>query len=213
MMKVAKKEVLEFILDIIAITLIVFLVRTYVVSPFRVSGPSMCNTLNFINEACEFSKGDIMLIDSLSYLNLGFYEIGEPVNNDVVVFMLRDGSNKYLVKRIIASSGETVKIENGFVYKLIDGEFQKLDEPYLNLENSNQTFLSFSNAETFTVPENQFFLMGDNRLYSNDSRNCFYKSSVKKCAGDNPDAFVYRDQIRGKARFVLWPFENFGGVN
>ncbi|MBT5346792.1 signal peptidase I [bacterium] len=212
-MKINKKDVMEFFIDIISIALIVFIVRTFIVSPFRVSGPSMCNTLNFINERCEFGKGDIMLIDSFSYLNLGFHEIGEPENKDVVVFMLRNGSQKYLVKRIIAVEGETLKIEDGFVYKLIDGDFQKLEEPYLNSENLDQTFLSFANSQTFTVPKDHYFLMGDNRLYSNDSRNCYYKSPTLTCSGENVDAFVHRKQIRGKASLVVFPFQNFGKIN
>jgi len=211
-MKFNKKDVLEFVIDVISIALIVFIVRTFIVSPFRVSGPSMCNTLNFIDDSCEFGEGDIMLIDSFSYLNLGFHEIGEPENNDVVVFMLRDGSQKYLVKRIIAVEGETLKIEDGFVYKLVGEDFQKLDEPYLNIENSDQTFLSFANSEIFTVPKDHYFLMGDNRLYSNDSRNCYYKSSTQICSGDNIDAFVHRKQIRGKASLVVLPFQNFGKI-
>ena len=210
---VSKKEFFEFIIDVISIALVVFIVRTFIVSPFKVSGPSMCNTLNFIDGRCEFAEGDIMLIDSFSYLNLGFYQIGEPKNNDVVVFMLRDGSQKYLVKRIIAVEGETIKIEDGFVYKLINGSFEKLEEPYLNEENSTQTFLSFSNSETFTIPKDHYFLMGDNRLYSNDSRNFFYKTSKLTCSGENIDAFVHRNQIRGKASFVLLPFQNFGRIN
>ena len=211
-MKFNKKDVLEFVIDVISIALIVFIVRTFIVSPFRVSGPSRCNTLNFIDDSCEFGEGDIMLIDSFSYLNLGFHEIGEPENNDVVVFMLRDGSQKYLVKRIIAVEGETLKIEDGFVYKLVGEDFQKLDEPYLNIENSDQTFLSFANSEIFTVPKDHYFLMGDNRLYSNDSRNCYYKSSTQICSGDNIDAFVHRKQIRGKASLVVLPFQNFGKI-
>jgi len=213
--KFVKDNLLDahFYLDLIIIFLTVFLIRTFVVSPFWVSGPSMCNTLNYFNnEYCEWGKGDIMLIDSLSYLNFGFNETS-PVNNDVVVFKLRDNSGRYLVKRIIASSGETIRIENGYVYKLIDNQFTRLDEPYLNDTNKHQTFLSFSNAETFVVPDGYYFVMGDNRLNSSDSRNCFYKDSQTPCSSSNLDAFVSRDQIRGKAWLVVYPFSHFGFIN
>ena len=207
-----KKAVLEFFLDLIVIFLIVFVVRTFIVSPFQVLGPSMCNTLNYIDDACEFGKGDIMLINSIGYLDLGFHKFGEPSNGDVVVFKLKDGSKKYLVKRIIGKAGDRIKIANGYVYKQVDGAFVKLDEDYLNEENENQTFLNFANSEVFTVPDDHYFLLGDNRLYSNDSRNCFYKSTAKPCSGNNLDAFVHRNQIRGRAQLVLFPFQNFDKV-
>lgn len=99
-------------------------------------------------------------------------------------------NNKTLIKRVIATAGDWVDIkEDGTVY-VNDVE---LDEPYISEKSMGETDLTYP----YQVPENTFFVMGDKRDSSVDSR-----SSIIGC--------VYKDQIIGKVQFRIWPFERIG---
>jgi signal peptidase I len=133
---------------------IVIPVRLYVVQPFIVSGESMEYT---------FNSGQYLLVDELSYL------WSNPERGDVIVFHYPLDTKKYFIKRIIGLPGDTVEIHSDQVI-------------IKNKENPNgivleQSFLSsdllVNNAnykQDFIVPDGQYFVMGDNRLHSSDSR-------------------------------------------
>lgn len=91
------------------------------------------------------------------------YKLGDPMpeKGSIIIFDNAE-KEKVLVKRVIATEGETVTFENGDVY--VDGN--RLEEPYLNGEKT----LSSGNSESYTVPEGCVFVMGDNRQHSVDSR-------------------------------------------
>ena len=110
----------------------------------------------------------------------------------------------YFVKRIIGIPGDTIKIQNGRVYlkKINEDAFHELEEPYLNQTNHNQTFLKQKNeigADTFTVPEGHYFVMGDNRVASNDSRTWFAPIT------EEHTPYVPAENISGRVLTVLWP--------
>lgn len=112
---------------------------------------------------------------------------------------------EYYIKRIIGIPGDTVKLEGGNVWLKVAGktDFVKLDEGYLSAANKGKTFLPMDVKEAeFSVPEGQYFSMGDNRNNSSDSRSCFMSCSVPGSAH-----FVSRDNIVGKL------FVDFGYVN
>lgn len=109
---------------------------------------------------------------------------------DIIAFYY---NNRVLVKRIIGTPGDIIVIaENGDIY--VNNEL--LDEPYLTEKSTGTTDLEFP----YTVPENEYFVLGDHRETSVDSRN-----SLVGC--------VEKDEIIGKIVFRVWPLDRFGGVN
>ena len=150
----------------------------------RVDGSSMDTTLQ---------HGEIMLIWSLGYT---------PKQGDIVVLnktsvLLPDWTEpRAIVKRVIATGGQTVDVDysTGTVY--VDG--RPLDEPYLHEEMRRPGAPSMQETH-WEVPEGSIFVMGDNRNYSTDSR-------------DNQLGTIDTDYILGKAILALWPLNRFGAV-
>lgn len=187
----------RFFLELAILIAIVLCIRFYVFQFFRVSGPSMCPTLNFLNQECEFGKGEFVFVDEFSY------HFESPQRGEIVVF--RPPTKKtYYIKRVIGLPGETIEILNGRIY-LSNKEVSRypLPEPYLSERNAGTT--QTYGVTKFVVPEGKYFLIGDNRAHSLDGRQCF--SQARNCSGDNIEhAFVEEDNIKGVARFVVWPF-------
>ena len=145
------------------------------------------------------------------YLEFGNFEIGRPANNDIIIFSPTAVSQKFYVKRIIASPGESVRIKDGFVYKLENNAYVKLNEYYLNDEILGNTLLPAGKSDAiYTVPEDHYFVLGDNRLQSTDSRNCFHTSFGQPCSPESLASFVAREQIKGRAALRFWPLSKFG---
>lgn len=112
---------------------------------------------------------------------------------------------EYFVKRIIGIPGDEVKIDNGKTYlKTPDAEdFIEINESYLNQENANHTYFNQKlSTNTFIVPKDKYFVLGDNRNHSNDSRSWF--SPIKQ----DPTPFVSLENISGKVLVVLWPLSD-----
>lgn len=164
------------VLEVALIAVIsVFLVRTFLVQPFLVSGESM---------SPNFSNGDYLLVDELTY------HFRAPERGEVAVFKYPGGDGEtYFIKRIIGLPGETVKIDSGKVYIINESNPDGflLDEKYL----SDRT-ATMGNAE-FKVQPGKYFVLGDNRSYSFDSRSW---------------GLLERSEIVGLARLRLWPIVN-----
>lgn len=127
--------------------IIVVPIRTFIAQPFIVSGESMFPT---------FHNNDYLIIDELSYY------LRSPKRGEVVVFRYPKDPSKYFIKRVIGLPGETVIIKGSEV-EIKNGEtVSKLAEPYLN-------GINIGNSETALGPD-QYFVMGDNRQVSLDSR-------------------------------------------
>jgi signal peptidase I len=129
---------------------------------------------------------------------------GDP-NKTYSIRIYSPNGPEYFVKRIIGIPGDTVKIENGEVYLQKAGEkdFVELSESYLNEGNKHKTFLNgLPDSGTFTVPDHKYFLMGDNRQKSNDSRSWF--SPIDQLH----TPFVSVDDLSGKVLVVLWPLRD-----
>ncbi len=199
--------ILDLALNVVVIFGIVIIIQTWIVAPFDVSGKSMCDTLNIINGECVNDYGEKIIINEVLYL------FKEPQRGEIVVFKIpheNKSEEKYFIKRIIGVAGDKIKIENGevFIQTKNSSEFIKLEEPYLNQYNKSNTKVYFEYNTEWEVPEDHYFLLGDNRNYSTDSRTCFDGTQTMSCKTDKNRAFVHKDIIRGKASIVWWPFKN-----
>lgn len=154
----------------------VFIVRTFLVQPFLVSGDSM---------SPNFSNGDYLLVDELTY------HFRDPARGEVVVFRYPGGdSSTYFIKRVIGLPGEDVRIAGGKVYivnKESPNGFQ-IDESYLPIKTIT------SGDATYKLGPGQYFVLGDNRSYSFDSRSW---------------GLLGGKEIVGIARLRLWPLDSF----
>lgn len=139
------KELLTF--AVVAVVIVLPL-RIYIAQPFIVSGESMFPT---------FESGQYLIIDQITY------RFHEPVRGDVVVFRYPQDPSKFFIKRIIALPNETIRIDGqDVIIKMTDGTEITLDEPYIELTRENQVEM--------TMGSDEYFVMGDNRLASLDSR-------------------------------------------
>ncbi len=132
----------------------------------------------------SYYNGEFIIVDRFSYQD--FPIIGQsrsPKRGDVAVF--KPGvseEKKYFIKRIIGLPGETIKIEGGNVYikKIGEQEFTELEESYLSEKNAGNTFVKRTTSEhIYEIPAGKYFVMGDNRQASTDSRSCFSTCSIR----------------------------------
>lgn len=163
------KRILKEVIPFIAIIVIVLLIKQYIVTPIQVNGDSMYPTLK---------DGDLMLLNEIGY------NFGSINRFDIVVV---DKGDSLIIKRVIGLPNETIKYEDNKLY--INGE--EIKETYL--DDSVETV----DFETING-DNCYFVMGDNRSVSLDSRalGCFDYSRIK-----------------GKTSFTFFPFTRFGFKN
>ncbi len=157
----------DWIVTIAGAIAIVLAIKAWVVNPYRIPSSSMEPTLHCARpeHGCEARFSDRVLA------NRFIYRFKEPQRRDVVVFetppaaRLRCGAGGTFVKRLIGLPGEHLELRtiNGLSYVFIDGK--KLDEPYIGRNRRDA-----GGPETFNVPKGQYFMMGDNRSSSCDSR-------------------------------------------
>lgn len=167
-------EILSFLLYVVVVVGITFLIIHYVGQRTYVSGSSMENTL---------SDGDNLIVDKITY------RFSDPKRYDIIVFPYQYEENTYFIKRIIGLPGETVQIVDGIIY--IDGEV--LQESYGREVMKNSGLA----ADPVTLGEDEYFVLGDNRNDSTDSRD----PSVGK---------IPRDRIIGRAWVRIWPLSKIG---
>lgn len=163
------KETLRFAI----ITLVIVVpIRFFIAEPFIVSGASMQPT---------FESGDYLIVDRLTY------HLNDPKRGDVVIFRYPKDPSKYFIKRIVGLPGESVEISGTSVIIKNTGnpEGFSLDQSYIK-SVSPEKF-------TATVPSDSYFVMGDNRPASSDSR----------IWGELP-----RDNLVGRALVRLFPFKS-----
>jgi signal peptidase I len=143
----AFREILTFV--VLAIVIVVP-IRLFVAQPFVVEGESMHPT---------FETGDYLIVDQLSY------RLSDPKRGDVVVFRYPNNPSVFYIKRVIGLPGETVHITKGKTsVTKTDGTELALDESYVVAEDATYSL-------DRTLGPDQFFVMGDNRPKSSDSRS------------------------------------------
>lgn len=171
------KEFLNTAIYLLCVLGAVWFVITFVGQRTEVEGASMENTLH---------NGDNLIVDKLSY------RFHDPERFDIIVFPFQYQSNTYYIKRIIGLPGETVQImEDGSIY--INGE--KLEEAYGREVIQPDTIGRA--AEPVTLGDDEYFVMGDNRNNSSDSRTDIVGN-------------IKREDIIGKAWLRIWPLADFG---
>lgn len=158
-------KVIKEVIPYIVIVVVVVLIRTFIITPVRVDGDSMKNTLK---------NGDILLLYKLSSID----------RFDIIV-LDEEKDNEKIIKRVIGLPGETVAIKKGKIY--INDEV--IDDEY--------AYGQTSDYNKVTLRDDEYFILGDNRLISKDSR---YFGPIK----DN--------EIKGKIVFRLFPFTKIGTV-
>lgn len=174
-MKNVVKEIFSTILYILVVLLGTYLLITFVGQRTSVSGSSMEPTL---------SNNDQLILDKISY------RFSEPQRFDIIVFPFQYAEKTFYVKRIIGLPGETVQIDlQGNIY--INGQI--LNEDY-GKETINFAGLA---VEPITLGDDEYFVMGDNRNNSSDSR-------------DPSVGNIRRSNIIGKAWVRIWPLNKFG---
>jgi signal peptidase I len=208
-MKVRVLMILDLLINVLIIVVLVFITRTFFISPFQVFGPSMCNTLNYINEQCHHGFGEYIIVNKAGYQNFFGIIDGEPDRGDIIVFHPPKNDKDFFIKRIIGLPGETVEISDNKVFIINDSfpDGVQIEEDYLTEDNRNATNVFWRGDDlkrTFKVPEKQYFVMGDNRRESTDSRTCFIAPYSARCG--EKEHFLAEERIEGKAWVVLWPF-------
>ena len=158
------------ILSYVIIILVVVLVRTFIITPVRVVGSSMDKTLK---------EGEILLLEKIDKKYKRY---------DIVVIK---ENNERIIKRIIGMPGESVKIVEGVIY--INGE--AIEDKYASSYTGD---FSLDKFDLDVIPENSYFVLGDNRIVSKDSRLL------------GP---INKKKIQGKAIYRIWPFNKFGDLD
>ena len=156
------KEILSYVIIII----IVLLIKQFIITPIKVNGDSMNNTLK---------DKDIMILDKISYRF-------QNIKRFDIVVVKKD--KEYLIKRVIGLPGETVEYKN--------------NKLYINNKNVAEKFNHEKTTDFILeekIPEGYYFVVGDNRPNSNDSR---YIGLIKE------------EEILGKTSLVIFPFNRFG---
>jgi signal peptidase I len=205
----AFKSILMFMVDVVInaviIIALVFIIRHFIFSPFQVSGPSMCDTLNNFSGKCVHGNGEYIIVNKIPYIEISGWSISDYERGDIIVFVPPEGEEgEFFIKRIIGLPGETVKLVDGEVY-IYNDEYTdgfKLDEKYLNESNYGKTYSFDTSLSEFEVPEGMYFVMGDNRRASSDSRRCF---GLSDCTEES--AFLDEDAIQGKGIVIIWPLD------
>lgn len=169
-----KKEIFSWVFYIAFVLVLTWVIITFVGQRTRVDGRSMENTLH---------NGDNLIVEKLSY------RFSDPKRFDIIVFP-PTGKKEYYIKRIIGLPGETVQIdEDGNIY--INGELLEENYGKETIQNPGRA------AEPITLGDDEYFVMGDNRNNSKDSRS--------EEVGN-----VKRSQIIGRAWLRIWPLNKFG---
>ncbi len=164
--KRANKEIIEWIVTIAAAVLVALFINNFIIVNATVPTSSMEKTIMTNDRVIGFR---------LSYKN------SDPERGDIIIFKNPDNEKILYIKRIIGMPGEKVEIHDGGVY--IDGDL--LDEPYIDVVTEGE-------FGPYEVPEGHYFMMGDNRNNSADSR--YWKNT-----------YLPQEKIVGKAVLRYWP--------
>lgn len=178
LIKGAIVAIFDFLQGIVVVLAIMVMIYLFIMSPQEINGASM---------EPNFHNGEYILTNKIEY------KLKDPARGDVVVFKSPRNKEIDYIKRVIGLPGDTVSLKNNALY--VNGE--KVEEPYLepNVVIFGGSYLR--EGEEITVSEGMYFVAGDNRPHSSDSREF----------GPVP-----KEDFIGKAFLRYWPFSEFGFV-
>ena len=174
----AASSLLREVAEVVVLAVILYIGISFVIQAVHVEGLSMYATLE---------DNDYLIANKIDY------RLHAPQRGDIVILRPPTTNSTDFIKRVIALPGERLAIRSGTVY--INGH--KLDEPYLPEAWTNDTNWPLNNPDGQVMRPNEYFVMGDNRNRSQDSR--FFGP-------------ISRDRIDGKAWFRIWPLGDFGNI-
>ena len=160
------------VIETIVLTVLMFLVIRFAVQNFNIEGTSMESSLH---------NGELILVDKWTYL------FRPPARGDVIVFHAPPNPSQDYIKRVIGIPGDMITIQNTTV--IVDGV--TLQETYVNPNNQGNLY-DYKHISNLVVPPGDYFVLGDNRKGSSDSRDW---------------GFVPQKSIIGRAAFVYWPLQ------
>lgn len=175
----AARTFISIVIMVALVIAITILLRLFVFIPYEIPSGSMEDTIR---------TGDMVFSEKISYY------MRSPEYGDIVTFKDPEVAGRVLIKRVIATEGQVVDLVDGKVY--VDGV--ALDEPYTGYRPSYPLYRTANGVEVsfpYTVPEDEIWVMGDNRTSSQDSR---YFGSVKLSS------------VTGRAALIYWPFSDIG---
>jgi len=176
-MKKFFSSIVETVKIVVIAAIIVIPIRYFLFQPFFVKGESM---------APNFENGDYIIVDEISY------RFRQPERGEVIVFKYPSDPSQKFIKRIIGLPGETLEVKGGKITITKDGNIQLLAE-----DDYISSLVKTSGDFEITLSQDQYFVMGDNRDFSYDSRRFGPLSS---------------NLIIGRAFFRAWPFDSFSKI-
>ncbi len=171
-----RSHIIDFIQTLVVFGAIFALIYLFVAQPHKVSGRSMDPT---------FKDGDYIFTDKVTY------RLREPAKGDIIVLKNPRDESQDFIKRIMAVPGDTIKIETSSVF--VNG--QKLNEPYLPSGRPTPAGSFLLEGVEVKAGPNQYFVIGDNREHSSDSREW---------------GAITKQEIIGKVFFRYFPLQGFG---
>ena len=173
----AKKEIREWIVSLAVAVVVVLIIRSFLFTIIRVDGPSMSDTL---------LDGDKLMVTVLDM------KLNGPDRFDVIICRYPERKDQY-VKRVVGLPGDTLEVKEGALY--INGAL--IEEPFLSDARTVRFDKASNSFGPIVIPAGEYFVMGDNRDNSNDSRAV---------------GMISEDMVIGKVRHIIWPLSRFGSV-
>ena len=188
-MKNKKSKTWELVETIVTAVILALLIRAFIIQAFKIPSGSMIPTLLI---------GDHVLVNKFIYgVKIPFTDnrvlvFKKPAKGDIIVFKFPKDTSKDFIKRVVAAEGDKIESRNKVIYV----NDKPLNETYAHYRDNNVLPYAMNprdNFGPFTVPENKYFVMGDNRDESNDSR--FW-------------GYVDFKEVKGKALILYWSWDN-----
>ncbi len=188
-MKNKKSKTWELVETIVTAVILALLIRAFIIQAFKIPSGSMIPTLLI---------GDHVLVNKFIYgVKIPFTDnrvlvFKKPAKGDIIVFKFPKDTSKDFIKRVVAAEGDKIESRNKVIYV----NDKPLNETYAHYRDNNVLPYAMNprdNFGPFTVPEDKYFVMGDNRDESNDSR--FW-------------GYVDFKEVKGKALILYWSWDN-----
>lgn len=169
------RELMEDVIMVLVVLVVVFLIKNFVLINAVIPSGSMENTI---------MTGDRVFGNRLAY------RFGDPERGDIAIFRYPDDESELYIKRVMGLPGDTIEIKDGLLY--LNNSEEPLVEPYLKE-------IPEGDFGPYQVPEGCYFMLGDNRNKSNDSRMW-------------ENTYVTRENVLAKAVFRYYPFDKIGRI-